>query len=73
MQLDFLCDELDGEFSDVLVKLQNASSIREASDYVLIHFEAPLDQSDETRELRASYGSFYFYRNQSRIHSGGTP
>ena len=73
MQLDFLCDELDGEFSDVLVKLQNASSIREASDYVLIHFEAPLDQSDETRELRASYGSFYFYRNQYRIHSGGTP
>lgn len=46
MQLAFLCDELETKFPNVLFVLKNATSIREASNYVLFNFEAPLDQSE---------------------------
>ena len=62
MQLAFLCSELETKFSGVLAKLQSATSIREASDYVLIHFEAPYDQSESVKAQRAGYGSAYYYR-----------
>ena len=62
MQLAFLCKELDTMFPDVLAKLQSARSIREASDYVLTHFEAPLDQSEPVKGIRASFGAVYFER-----------
>ena len=62
MQLAFLCRELETKFPDVLAKLKTASSIREASDYVLVHFEAPYDQSESVKTQRAGYGSAYYYR-----------
>ena len=62
MQLAFLCDELETKFPDVLSALKKAKSVREASDYVLIHFEAPLDQSEAVRTRRAANGSVYFNR-----------
>lgn len=62
MQLNFLCEELETKFPDVLDKLKNASSVREASDYVLIHFEAPADQSESVQAQRSAYGSVYYGR-----------
>ncbi len=62
MQLAFLCHELETKFPGVLEKLKNASSVREASDYVLVHFEAPADQSESAKARRASYGSVYYDR-----------
>lgn len=62
MQLSFLRNELETRFPDVLEVLRNASSVREASDYVLIHFEAPLEQSEAVQTLRAFYGSVYYGR-----------
>ena len=62
MQLAFLCDELETKFPDVLSALKKAKTVREASDYVLIHFEAPLDQSETVRIRRAANGSAYFNR-----------
>lgn len=62
MQLAFLCSELETKYPGVLAKLQSATSIREASDYVLIHFEAPYDQSESVKAQRAGYGSAYYYR-----------
>lgn len=60
MQLAFLCDELETKFPGVLSALKNAKSVREASDYVLFNFEAPLDQSEAVQAQRAANGSVYY-------------
>ena len=44
-QLEYLESELTGSYSGVLSVLQNATSIREASNKVLFDFESPADQS----------------------------
>ena len=62
MQLAFLCSELETKFPDVLAALRNASSVRAASDYVLFHFESPLDQGGSVQAQRAAYGSVYYAR-----------
>ena len=62
MQLAFLCDELETKFPGVLSALKNAKSVREASDYVLFNFEAPLDQSEAVQTQRAANGSVYYSR-----------
>lgn len=62
MQLAFLCDELKTRFPDVLSALKNARSIREASDYVLFHFEAPLNQGQTVQAQRAANGSIFYSR-----------
>lgn len=56
---DYLWYELQGATS-VLEVLQNASSIREASDKVLHDFESPADQSESVEETRESYGQYYY-------------
>ena len=62
MQLSFLCSELETKFPDIFEKLKNAKSVREASDYVLTHFEAPADQSESVKAQRSAYGSVYYSR-----------
>lgn len=62
MQLDFLCKELESKFPGVLSVLKNAQSVREASDYVLFRFEAPLDQSESVQIRRAANDSVYYGR-----------
>ena len=62
MQLAFLCDELETKFPGVLSALKNAKSVREASDYVLFNFEAPLDQGETVQAQRAANGSVYYSR-----------
>lgn len=49
---DYLWYELENNYAPVLNVLKNASSIREASDYVLHHFEKPADQSTSVEEVR---------------------
>jgi len=61
-QLDFLLYELRTSYSEVYLKLQHATSIREASDVVLIKYESPADTSEQVRISRASRGET-FYRN----------
>lgn len=55
MQLDFMYSELKG-YPSVLKVLQNADSVREASDAVMLQYEKPADQSESARAKRASYG-----------------
>lgn len=62
MQLAFLCNELETKFPGVLSTLKNAKSVREASNYVLFNFEAPLDQGESVQALRAANGSVYYSR-----------
>lgn len=56
MQLDFLYKELSTSYKGVLNGLINAKSVKEASDIVLLQFEKPKNQDDNTKNKRASLG-----------------
>lgn len=60
MQVDYFCKEMAEEFPSVLKVLKNASSIREASDEVLLKFERPADQSEAVQKKRAGFGQTYY-------------
>ena len=53
---EFLIQELQNSYPSVWSRLTNAISLRIASDYVLVHYEAPADQSEQVKRLRAYYG-----------------
>ena len=55
VQLDYLYKELKG-YKEVFKVLQTATSIREASDIVMLKYERPADQSEKAQKKRASYG-----------------
>lgn len=59
-QLCFLMKELSGSFPSVLSVLKTATTVRAASDVVLLQFERPADQSEARRKQRAEYGQKYF-------------
>lgn len=60
MQLGFLLDELRFSYSRVLYTLQNAVTVREASDAVLLDFERPKNQTEENQAKRAALGQKFF-------------
>lgn len=62
MQLRFFVKELKESFSGVLSTLKTATTVREASDVMLLKFERPADQSEKVRKLRASYGQSYYQK-----------
>lgn len=74
-QLEYLFIELGRSFVGVLETLKTASSVRLASDVVLLKFERPADQSETARARRASYGQKYYDRyakkNAHQIAPGG--
>lgn len=55
MQMEFMYMELQ-EYRKVFAVLQNAVSIREASDIVLTQYERPADQSKNAKLRRVRYG-----------------
>lgn len=60
MQLEFLIKELK-QYTSVWNTLQSAKSVLEASNKVLIDFEAPSGKhSDAVQKLRAGYGQSYY-------------
>lgn len=60
MQLSFFFIELVGTYASVYKKLQTVTSVREASDLILLKFEKPKDQSEKVQIKRAEYGQKYF-------------
>lgn len=60
MQLEFLVREMQKDFKSVWNTLLSASSVREASDAVLLKYEKPANQSEENQARRASFGEKYF-------------
>ncbi len=68
MQLDFLWQELNTSYPSVVTTLKFATSVRQASDAVLLDFERPSDQSEAVKEQRASYGQVFYDK-----YSGATP
>lgn len=52
--------ELQKSYKNVLTVLQNAASVKEASDYVVKKYERPANQSDAVLNKRAAYGEEFF-------------
>lgn len=59
MQLEFLFIELQKSFSKVLNVLRSATSVKEASDIVLMEFECPYN-AESKKDRRASFGQKYY-------------
>ena len=73
MQLAFLIQELNVNYPGVMSTLKNATSIREASDKVLKHFENPADQSDKVKEQRATFGNNFYNKFNGTQSTVKTP
>lgn len=74
MQLHFLRQELENQYPSLVNKLKTATSIYDASSYVLTEFERPYDMSDSVKRTRSSYGQeFYnkFSTVEGDIQDGG--
>ncbi len=70
MQISFMLREMKSDIK--LVKaLAEVSSIKEASDLILLNYERPADQSDKEKKKRASYAQEFFdkYKGKSNIDS----
>ena len=59
-QMEFLVHQLSTQYKAVWNVLTSATSVREASDAMLLKFERPADQSEAVQEKRASYGQNYY-------------
>lgn len=71
-QVDYLIIELQG-YKSVWFTLQNAKSVREASDIVLTQFERPADQSENMKKQREKYGLSYYDKFAGQPSSSTTP
>lgn len=60
MQLDFLMEELGKSYKQVLTTLKTATTVREASNAVLLQFERPADTGQSAQAKRAGFGQKYF-------------
>ncbi len=59
MQLGFFWQELQG-YKGIMQELKTATSVRAASDVILLQYERPRDQSETVRKKRASYGQKFY-------------
>ena len=59
MQVDHFIALMKTEFPSVWKTLTKASSVREASDAVLLNFERPADQSQKAQVERAAFGEMF--------------
>lgn len=60
VHLGFLMKELSESYRAVLATLKTTTSVRAASDVVMLQFERPADQSEEAKARRAEYGQTYY-------------
>lgn len=61
MQLDFLWQELTTSFKGVVAVLKSATSVRQASNVVLLDFEAPKKKDEiKTQNDRAAFSQIYY-------------
>ena len=68
MQLDFLYYEISKQYAPILAALKAATSVREASNVMLLQYERPADQSVSVQDKRASYSQTYYdaYHNMKK-------
>ena len=70
IQLDYLLWELKNSFKAVLTTLKSATSVRAASDAVLLQFERPANQGEAVKQKRAQYGQVYYDKYAQKGDSG---
>lgn len=70
MQAEFLMQELNGSFTIVLNILKKATSVREASNAVLMRFECPSDQGAAVQNTRTAFGESYYTKYASQVSIG---
>lgn len=69
MQLEHLIWELKNIYQNVWNMLTTATSIKAASDYFLVHFEAPANTGEAVRKGRADRG--YLFEKYLKCQNGG--
>jgi len=69
-QIDYLMSELKNNYTSVFSVLKTAKTIKEASDVVLVKFEAPADTGTAMKESRAKRGQA-FYDDYAKNITGG--
>ena len=67
MQLDFLWSELTKSYKAVVSVLKKATSVREASDAVLLKYEKPANQGVSVQEKRESYGQAFYSKYSGTV------
>ena len=72
MQLDYLLSELKEKFPSVLKILKTTNSIQEASDIVLIKFEAPAN-AEQLKASRAERGNNFYEYMKGELNMSYTP
>lgn len=70
-QLRFLFKELSEGYASVLAALKTATSVRQASDAVLLKYERPANQSDSVQKKRAGFGMTYFNKYAETANTPG--
>lgn len=72
VQFSHLYNELSGSYSGVLKTLQTTNDVQEASNKVLLDFEAPKNKGADVQAKRASMAQAYYnmYANQSTSNAG---
>lgn len=70
MQLKFLMKELKCNYPSVLKALKTATSVRQASDAVLLKYERPADMGNDVQKKRSSFGMTYYkkYTFEQYVH-----
>lgn len=66
MQLEFLLQELKDSYKDVFDTLKAATSVKQASNAVLLNFEKPANQSEEVQNKRVEYSDKYYHKFASK-------
>lgn len=73
MQLDFIYKELSEGYKSTLNILKTATSVRQASDAVLVNYECPgviingtEEQKEDTKKKRAGFGQTYYDQYASK-------
>ncbi len=59
-QMEFLAHQLSTDYKEVWQILKTATSVKQASDAVLLKFERPADQSISVQNKRAAFGQGYY-------------
>ena len=72
MQLEYAWSEFQVNHISMLNILKNATSVKEASNAVLLKFERPADQSVSMQNKRASYSQKYFDKYASTSINSST-
>ena len=61
-QLGFLVKEIAENYPSVMKALKTATSVRQASDIVLLKYERPANTGTDVQKKRASYGEKYYHK-----------